>query len=81
MSSAEPLVQSLEARWRNYRLLVVPPNASPVQLQCTRQAFYAGMASMFDAIVREATDLPQGRAEAALDQISKEIRAYAANPT
>ncbi|WP_339829424.1 hypothetical protein [uncultured Arenimonas sp.] len=81
MSSAEPLVRPLEQRWREYRLLVVPANASRVQETCTRQAFYAGMASMFDAIVREAADLPDATAEKALEQISKEIRAYAANPT
>lgn len=81
MSSAEPLVTPIEARWMQYRLLVVPPHASDVQVRCTREAFYAGAAGMYGAIVRDATELPDSDAEKALQQLGDELRAHAANPT
>lgn len=81
MSSAEPNIRTVEARWQEYRLLVVPANASQMQVTCMRQAFYAGAASMFHAIVRDAADLPDGDFSAALSRLSRELREHAANPT
>lgn len=38
----------LASQWDLFRTTVIPHDASPVQLQEMRRAFYAGCASLFD---------------------------------
>lgn len=48
----------IEAGWMGYRLLVIPVDAPRVQIEESRNAFYAGAqhlwSSMFSALEREA---------------------------
>lgn len=41
----------IEKGWEGYRKLL-PPDASPIQIKETRQAFYGGAAILFEAIMR-----------------------------
>lgn len=42
----------IEHGWRSYRRLVVPADAPQVQVDETRQAFFAGAAILFTAILK-----------------------------
>jgi hypothetical protein len=41
----------IEKGWEGYRKLL-PPDAPPIQVKETRQAFYGGAAVLFEAIMR-----------------------------
>ncbi len=41
----------IEAGWKSYLRIVVPDNASDVQVNETRQAFYAGAATLWQSIM------------------------------
>ena len=40
-------MRAIEHSWEEYRRLVVPADAGPTQVKLTRQAFYAGVATMY----------------------------------
>lgn len=42
----------IEAAWDSYRRMVLPTDASDVQIKETRQAFFAGAATLFHAVLR-----------------------------
>lgn len=44
-------MKAIEQGWKSYRELVVPDDASDVQIRETRQAFYAGAAILFQALM------------------------------
>lgn len=41
----------IESAWINYRAMIVPADAGDVQVNETRQAFYAGAACLFQTIM------------------------------
>jgi hypothetical protein len=49
---AEHAIESIEAEWRCYREMVIPPAASDAQLVEMRRAFYAGAMIAFQAMVQ-----------------------------
>lgn len=72
----------IENAWNNYRALVVPKDAPDVQINETRQAFYAGAACLFQTIMivlepgAEPTDADMQRMsdiQAELDAFGQEI--------
>jgi hypothetical protein len=73
-------MKHIEAGWQSYLKLVVPANASPVQISETRQAFFAGAAILMQKIMlimdedREPT--PQDMAHMAA--IQKELDEFGA---
>ena len=68
----------IEIGWQSYRKLVVPDDAGEVQVNESRQAFYAGAAVLFEGIIggldggSEATDADIQR----MDDIQAEITAF-----
>ena len=38
--------------WESYRSMVIPPDASPVQLQESERAFYAGAAILWKSVMQ-----------------------------
>jgi hypothetical protein len=45
----------IEAAWEGYRKMVVPSDASEVQVVETRQAFFSGAAVLFEVLIRSAS--------------------------
>ena len=68
----------IERGWENYRQMVVPADASPVQIDETRRAFYAGAAVLFHTIMRvlDPSDEPTEADLANMDDISRELDAF-----
>lgn len=48
-------MKRLEPKWLDYREMVVPKNASAIQIEECRRAFYAGAASIYDVILDHET--------------------------
>jgi hypothetical protein len=73
-------VKLIEKSWDSYKQLVVPGNASPVQIDETRKAFYAGAAGVLEAVLtclgpgEEPTDADLKM----MDSIKAEIDAFIA---
>lgn len=44
-------MKPIERGWQSYRRMVVPPDAPDVQVKECRQAFYAGAAILFEALM------------------------------
>jgi len=69
----------VEAGWVSYLRLVVPRNASAVQVEETRRSFFAGAQHLFGSIMTmldvgaEPTEADLGR----MDQIHAELQAFA----
>lgn len=65
----------IEDEWKSYAATVIPENASDVQIDECRLAFYAGCNSMFSLLSRVKSDEPAAIivAIAALD---KELRDF-----
>jgi len=55
----------IEAVWESYQRNVIPKGAGEVQVQETRRAFFAGMASM-NALLDKIACMPEARAMAEL---------------
>lgn len=68
----------IEEGWKSYRSTVVPSNASDIQLKETRQAFFAGVAILFEVLMmdldpgKEPTDEDMRR----MDDLHAEIDEY-----
>jgi hypothetical protein len=68
-------MKSVEARWRTFRLLVIHPDAPPVQVNEMQIAFYAGCKSMLDAVAHlERFD--QVAAGRELEKMRAEVRRF-----
>lgn len=66
--------------WATYAADVVPLDASPVQLQETQQAFYAGAAAVFGGMCRAVgrdTNDPTDAEIATFENIEAELLAFA----
>lgn len=67
--------QFIERGWESYRRMVVPADAGAVQLQETKQAFFAGAAILWQAIKLsldpggETTDADIQRMQAVQDEL------------
>ena len=72
-------MRAIEHSWEEYRRLVVPADAGPTQVKLTRQAFYAGVVTMYSLglfIGRDGTTEDQGMA--ILAAVEAELREFAA---
>lgn len=71
--------QLIGAGWVGYRLMVVPSNAPPIQIDECRLAFYAGAQHLFASLMAmldpetEPTDDDANK----MDLIDKELRTFA----
>lgn len=68
----------VEAGWAGFKLLTIPPNASPQQLDLMRNAFFAGAQHLFGSIMA-GMDEGEQETEADLrrmDNIQKELDAF-----
>lgn len=66
--------------WEGYRLLVIPANASEVQVIECRRAFYGGAVSLFGAVLSGLTpeqEVTEDDLQVMFD-IQEEIKAYVA---
>jgi predicted RNA-binding protein with PUA-like domain len=52
MSNRKKIKLTISSQWQSYEAQVLPKNCSPVQLQETRRAFYAGAASILAHMAR-----------------------------
>lgn len=69
----------IEAVWESYRTEIVPADASRVQLQETRRAFYAGAMGLFE-VVNRMHDPCSGPTTADIENMSslmEELREWA----
>lgn len=72
--SAKPIQKA----WQSYERLVLPSNAPEIQRRETRQAFYAGAAVLFEALMRgldkekEPTEADMQR----MNDVVKELREF-----
>ena len=67
----------IETGWKSYRKLI-PADAPEVQLRETRQAFYAGAAVLFEAmlLVLEPGEEPTDADMRRMDGIAQELREF-----
>lgn len=65
--------------WELYRDTFAPPRSTPGALEELRQAYFSGAAVLFRSIMAtlDAGDEPTARDLARMDEISKEIDAFA----
>ncbi len=70
-------MKRIEEQYESYRTKVIPKTASEVQINETRIAFYAGVASMF-AILQKIgdTSITPEQGEKILEDISQELIDY-----
>lgn len=68
----------VEAGWVGYKLFVVPKNASEVQINETRRAFFAGAQHLFASIISslEESDDATDRDLTRMDNINRELNNY-----
>lgn len=64
--------QLLAEQWAEFSGRCLPLNASAVQRQEMRRAFYAGCQSMFSTVV-SASDLPEETAIAVMTKLQREL--------
>lgn len=76
--NGETEAKYIEKEWATYRLFVLPKDASPVQADECRKAFYAGAGSLFHTILgfleegEEATDADLEK----MNSIQKELEGF-----
>lgn len=63
--------------WEEYKKLVLPPNASKIQVEETYKAFMAGALHMYAEIMKN-TDGKEADAIDFLDSVQAELREYVA---
>ena len=70
----------IDGGWTTYRRLVVPANASAIQVAETKQAFFAGASFLFYFLLKAMEpDVEPTEADFALmDELQKEIDAFGA---
>lgn len=49
----------IERSWQSYRRMVVPADAGDVQINETRQAFFAGASILFTALIHGVSEGPE----------------------
>lgn len=65
------------AAWRDYMTKVIPPEASADQLEESRRCFYAGAATIFDAMTAMGDDsVTEAEGVARLESITAELGEY-----
>ena len=72
----------IEALWQSYRNLVVPPDAPEDQLRETKQAFFAGAASLLEAVnncILDPGDEPTAGDFERMGKIQDELDEFGAN--
>lgn len=71
---------SIEAGWRSYRDLVMPPDAPEIQRSECRLAFWAGASTLFYSIMNclddDGTDEPTPADELRMANIGAEIKTF-----
>lgn len=74
-------MKHVENAWRRYAERVLPTDASPVQVQETRRAFYGGAASLLAVMVRNvsAGDDITPADETLMESIDAEINQFFAD--
>lgn len=70
------MTTTIQGGWKSYATEVMPLNASDVQVQETRRAFFAGAMWLFLFITGPVTDLPDEEGELIMTAIHNEIDAY-----
>lgn len=63
----------LERRWRRFKSMCLPQNASPTQIKETKKAFQAGMVEMYIILTQEITLLSDRLAEERLTLLDSEV--------
>ena len=74
------MTKLLATSWEGYRQMVVPPNASAIQVQETRQAFYGG-ATVIMTLIMGSLGKDEEATEAelkVLEDLDAEIREFGA---
>jgi hypothetical protein len=75
----------LKDAWEDYRTLVIPKDAPPVQVRESRRAFYAGAQALLSVIMRqltpdvEPTEPPTEADLQMMDEIDGELVAFFAS--
>lgn len=72
---------SLREAAEHYIQFVVPDAAGRLQVQQTRQAFYAGAGVMHHFLLGKARELPEDELRAFLVRVADEIVDFGGNPT
>jgi len=68
---------TLKEHWQAFSKLVIPDSASEAQRLCMRDAFYAGLSTMFDAMTSDyMEELPEDEAMAVLVALHQELYAF-----
>lgn len=70
-------VDSVRESWNQFRAAVMPPNASNVQIQEMRRAFYAGAWAMF-CTMNQASAGSEDEGVEALESLNAEMECFAA---
>src|SRR5262245_47550517 len=68
----------IEAGWMSFRYFVIPKDASPVQLEEMRNAFFAGAQHLFGSVmsVLDPGEEPTERDLDRMDQVSDELQRF-----
>ena len=66
--------------WESYRRNVVPADASPIQINETRQAFYAGASILFEALMRvmDSDDEAASKGTRVMNDLQTEVSDFGA---
>lgn len=67
---------TIKKRWESYRYLVLPENASEVQISECRNAFYAGAWALFVEIAKASLDTDPDFSRAKIRDLNAELKAY-----
>ena len=68
--------QFVESGWQVMRLLVLPSNASDIQVSEMRKAFFAGAQHLFGALMSMVTGEDKAEDRRRLKLLDKELRAW-----
>lgn len=67
-------VSAIETAWQNYRLLVLPADASEVQVTECRRAFFGGAAVLFSALM--SNEHSEAEYIAMMTRLARELDQY-----
>ena len=70
-------MKTIKQEWELYRLTVVPSGASPIQVQETRRAFYAGIEAMTRLMHAATQRATEEEGMKALGEIEHELQDFA----
>lgn len=63
-------------QWASFVADVIPADASPVQIEECKRAFYAGAQGMFSAVMEAVAPHDQGACESRLEALQREMQDY-----